>query len=248
MSEAMSVHCLLISRPRMEWYPPSMHQAAILAEHGFRVTIADQCCGEDILTLSNGSRLPRFSLGSSSGGGGKLKRVFDSFKFMTDTRRMVAQLCPDWLITYDPEACFAVGRVARAHGGKVAWHFHETPIRALSGFNTARLANDFVFRNPKLPDLIVFPDPHRAAYYAAESGLDVNGIKVVMNCTRLLRDVRFRKENCCHPRIAGARLVVYSGNVGTNHGLEVAIRSMPGWPQDVFFVIRGRRVQAMMSN
>jgi glycosyltransferase involved in cell wall biosynthesis len=35
------------------------------------------------------------------------------------------------------------------------------------------------------------------------------------------------------------RIVIYNGSVGPDHGLDTAIRSMPEWPKDSVFVIKG---------
>lgn len=219
-----------------------MHQAGILAETGFRVSVADQRRGAHSLQLPNGMSLERYRLGGLENGGSLFRRMYDVLTFCRETRRLVCHLRPDLILAYDPEACFAVGRRARTCNAKLVWHFHELPEKQMKGINTGRIANRFVFQNATLPDLMVFPDRHRAQLYASEARLDPLSILIVMNCPRLLQNIPTSPMNAL---LAGrlppaARTVVYSGSVGPHHGLETVVRSMPRWPEDAVLVIRGR--------
>src|ERR1035441_4988947 len=102
----MPTHILLVSRSPVEGFPPTLNQAAILVEQGFKVTVAD----ESLPAVWRPDELPptvaRHSLGARRAAGGPLGRLLSGFTFRRKARRLVRRLRPDVVIAYAPESCY----------------------------------------------------------------------------------------------------------------------------------------------
>jgi glycosyltransferase involved in cell wall biosynthesis len=149
-------------------------------------------------------------------------------------------LAPDIVIACDAEAAWAVGGGHGFRRMRLVWHFHELPERQPQGFSV-NLANRWVWRHARRPDLVVFPDPGRASVFAADAGIDADTIPIVANCPRALRDLpQPSTRSALGDRVpAGARIVLYHGPIGPDHGLETAVRSMRWWPDAAVLVLKG---------
>jgi glycosyltransferase involved in cell wall biosynthesis len=145
------------------------------------------------------------------------------------------------VIASDAEGAFAVRSVPREVGVRLVWHFHHNPEDTSRSWS-ATLANRYVHRNARLPDLITNCDASRARIYAREAGIDPKSILVVANCTRPIVKV---PEPTLRHHLAkvlpdNARIIMYHGAVGSGHSLKVAVRSIPRWPANSVFVLKGR--------
>ncbi|MBI3852520.1 MAG: glycosyltransferase [Verrucomicrobia bacterium] len=234
---------LFVTRPPVEILPPTLHQANILAEEGFRVSIA--CCrkpGLQNAAAGLNSAIERFSLGENFGVRRPLSaRMLEVWRLHRRVRRLVRGLHPGVVIASDADAALAVGNSAGRNGAKLVWHFHHIPEDHSESWSVA-LANRYVYRNAKLPDLITNCDKSRAEVFAQKAGIDPEKTLIVPNCTRpILRlpEPTLRKT-LAHAIPENSGIVLYHGWVGPTHGLELAIRSMPQWPNNSFFVIKGK--------
>lgn len=232
---------LLILRPPLEHYPPSIYQANILSENGFRVSaLQESKLSGNVVEVGLNPEIQRHYVFPSNPHRSFLGRIARVAAYRRKVRKFIHKFQPDIVIAYDAEAAWAIGRCAQRSGAKLVWHFHEIP-EYQSGAWTINTANRFVWRHAKLADLIIFPDPGRAAIFAADSGIDVNTIPIVANSPR--RDMPVPKPSLrmgLYGRIPpSAKILLYHGSIGSSHGLEAAIQSMPQWPDDVFFVAKG---------
>ena len=234
-------HVLFVLRPPIENYPPTLNQLAILTEQGFRVTVL--CAPSGALgAASDGvpGAVRRIDLPRSAAGSGLTARMLGVIRFQRAVRHCVARLRPDVVIACDAEAAWAVGAKHRP-GERLVWHFHELPEHQNQGFSV-NLANRWVWRHARRPDLIVFPDPGRAAVFAADAGIPVESIQIVANCARTMHELPSPtlRETLGPLLPTGARVVLYHGPIGTDHALETGIRSMRFWPADGCFVLKGK--------
>lgn len=244
----MPLHILLVSRPAVEGYPPSLNQAAILTEQGFQVTVAD----ESLPGAWRADELPptveRHSLGGSRVATGPLGRLVNGIAFRRKARCLVRQLCPDVVIGYAPDACYPLGDLPRQLGALLLWHMHELPEN-LPGWSFTALANRYVLRHARVPHRLSIPDRGRADELARRAGIDPGSIGLVQNCPRPVREIpRPSLRELLKGRVPEqSRIVLYHGAVGADHGLELAVRSLPKWPSDAVFVMKGRVKQAFQE-
>jgi glycosyltransferase involved in cell wall biosynthesis len=237
----MAKHILLVSRPAVEGFPPTLNQAAILVEHGFKVTVADESLPADWRLDELPATVARVSLGSRQVAGGPLGRLWSGLWFCQKARHLVRRLRPDAVIGYGPDACHPLGDLPRRLSALLLWHMHELPEEQPGcGFNAA--ANRYVLRHARLPDQLSIPDRGRADELARRAGIEPDRIGLVQNCPRPVRQVPLPSlRELLRGQIGEqARIVLYHGAVGADHGLELAVRSMPQWPGDAVFVMKGR--------
>ena len=120
---------MFVIRPPVEILPPTMHQANILAEQGFRVTIA--CCRKPDLQKAASDlhdAIKRHSLGEDFAMHRSLpRRIFEVWQFHRGARQLIRRLRPDIVIASDAEGAFAVSKVPRQCGIRLVWHFHHNP-------------------------------------------------------------------------------------------------------------------------
>ncbi len=233
---------LMVLRPPLELYPPSINQAQILAEQGYAVSIVQESpTPESLGGLDLHPHIRRHTIRNAVSGGPLWRRALGALAYQSGVRRIVRDLRPELVMAFDAEAAYALGRFPRRYGAHLLWHFHEVPEKQQRGWRVGR-ANRYVWRNAHEPDLIVFPDPGRAEAFAADGGIDAAGIAVVANAPRPIMSIPpSQLRNRLGDRLPEkARVVLYHGAVGPDHGLEVAIRSMPEWPSDAHFVIKGQ--------
>lgn len=233
---------LQVLRPPLEHYPPSINQSNILVEHGFRVSAVQEFkIPGNAIDVGLDPQVERYYINAGTPPVSLLGRIVRVMKYRRGVRQLVERLHPDLVIAYDAEAAWAVGDGALRCKAKLVWHFHEVPEDQKSAWTT-NFTNRYVWKNAKRPDLIVFPDPGRAGVYAREAGIDLSAIQIVANCPRsVVTPPKPALHTILGDRIPPqARVVLYHGAIGSDHGLEVAIRSMVQWPSDAYLVAKGR--------
>lgn len=239
---------MFVLRPPVENFPPTLNQLAILVEQGLRITVLCAPSGQLLAARDSvPSAVRRIDLETARGGSSLVGRVLGVLRFQRAVRHWISALRPDVVIACDAEVAWAVG-TGRRLGERLLWHFHELPERQHQGLSV-NLANRWVWRHARRPDLIVFPDPGRAAVFAADAGIPVESIQIVANCTRPVRELptpTLRKT--LGPLLpAGAQVVLYHGPIGPDHALETGIRSMRLWPADSYFVLKGKGTAAYIA-
>ena len=220
-----------------------MHQVNILSEKGFRVSVA--CCQKpgslkrpeelvpaiEELIISRDFGVQRRLVG----------RLIAVWQWHRRVRGIIRRLRPDIVIAHDAEGAFAVGNMPHRVGARMIWHFHHNPDRLHRG-GSVGMANRYAYRNARQADLITNCDAMRAQVFAKEASIDANSIIVVPNCTRSIPAVPppNLREALDSAIPQGAAIVMYHGAIGPDHGLEVAVRSLPQWPRNSVFVLKGK--------
>ena len=232
---------LLVLRTGAELFPPTLNQIAILSENGFHVSLVDG--GPQPLDTSRHSLPPGVEhtrIPSASRTAPFIRRILAVCHYVRTVRRMLRRISPDLVIAYDAEACWAVGRTTKSLRVPLVWHFHELPEPQEEGV-TVHIANRWVLANASLPDLIVFPDRGRADYFRSKAKGDTADIRIAANCPRPLGAIPTShaatdfRESLPH----GAFVLLYHGAIGKDHGFETAIASIPKWPSNAVFVLKG---------
>lgn len=242
LSLTFQPHILFVLRPPVEIYPPSVNQANILVEQGFQVSVAQEVPfnGANV-DAGLSPDVKRYYTSSNTGTRSLLGRLTRVALFRSRIRRLVRQVRPEIVVAFDAEVAHSLGDSPRNCGARLVWHFHEVPESQQEGYSI-RFANRYVWRHAHVPDLIVFPDPGRASVFAQDADLDAATIRIVANCPRPIQNVPqpLLREALGRRLPAKARVIMYHGAVGPDHGLELAVRSLPRWPSDTVFVIKGR--------
>ena len=173
--------------------------------------------------------------------GGPLGRFLSGFIFRRNTRLLVRRLRPDVVICYAPEGAHPLGDLPHKMGALLLWHMHELP-EVMSGWGFTARANRYVLRHARLPDRLTIPDKGRAEELANRASIKAESIGLVQNCPRPVSEVpQPSLRELLKGRIPEqARIVLYHGAVGPDHGLELAVRSLPRWLKDAYFVMKGR--------
>jgi glycosyltransferase involved in cell wall biosynthesis len=233
------VDILMVLRPPVETYPPTLFQVAILVEHGLSVAVA-QSPWEGFAAEPLPDGVARHTLGPPVART-VFGRALVTLRYALAARRLVRRVRPRVVVAFDAEACAALGGLPRRLGARLVWHFHELPEPQSQGI-TVRYANQYVYGHADVPDLIVFPDPGRAEVFGHGCSHAPSEILVVANCPRPLESLPAPtlRRDLASQLPAAARVVLYHGAVGPNHGLELAVQSMPAWPAGWFFVAKGR--------
>ncbi len=236
------LNVLFLHRTPVEGLPPVQNQISILVERGHAVTVFQEHSMESRV----GAELLPSTVSRSYASEethritGRLMKIPRFLRFRRKIRSQVERLLPNVVIVGDPEAAFAVGDLPQRLGCLLVWDFHELPERQGSS-GTQWWANNFVWRHGNLPQIIVFPDVGRAEIFARDAGLLASSIIVIPNCPRLIRTLpkpMLRKKLAEHlPN--NVPIVLYHGAIGTSHGLEAAIRSIPKWPSEAVLVAKG---------
>lgn len=232
---------LLISRPAVEGFPPTLNQAAILVEQGFMVTVADESPPSAWRPDELPGTVARHSLGGGRAAGGPLGRCLSGLWFRWKARRLVRRLRPDVVVGYGPDACHPLGDLPRRLNALLLWHMHELP-EDHSGWGFTAMANRYVLRHAREPDRLLMPDRGRADEFARRARIEADRIGLVQNCPRPVRQLPLPSlRELLRGQIGEqAKIVLYHGSVGADHGLELAVRSMPQWPRESVFVMKGR--------
>jgi glycosyltransferase involved in cell wall biosynthesis len=211
-------------------------------EHGFRVSAAQESeLFDNNADVGLNPKIERYFISTGNTPPLMIQRMLRVMQFRRGVRQLVRKLRPDIILAYDAESAHAVGDSAVQCGARLVWHFHEVPEDPMTGW-TIKLANRYVWQNARKPDLIVFPDPGRADVFAGDAGIERSTFSIVANCPRSVRRLPqpTLRDILADRLTPHAGVVLYHGAIGQDHALEIAIRSMPKWPMDTFFVAKGR--------
>ncbi len=236
----------MLLRGAVEDYPPTVHQANILAEHGFKVGLIDNryerfanhrpVLHEKVRRVSvrgwDSLRDPPQSI---------WKRLSNFRSFGSAVSKALAQFNPQVVVAFDSSAFFFLGAPTKWPSlRRTLVHFHELPELRNDLSRGGRRDVRFAMANGRYAHAVVFPEPNRAAIFSKSAQLKQEPL-IVLNCPRrldALPDNRLAKA-LAQRGMANATVVLYQGLIGRNRGLHTVIQSMPGWPADTCFVLIG---------
>jgi glycosyltransferase involved in cell wall biosynthesis len=224
-----------------ENYPPTVNQANLLAESGFRVGMVDLSTDGVVSALSPSIRRWRVQRMWNS----KLepspplpRRLSNWWNFWYETRTVIRTVQPKVVVAYDTLAGVFVKPQPRRFTS--LYHFHELPEADPKEGISSKWARNKTAAFSRQGGLVVFSDAGRARIYQSQAGLR-DSPKVVMNCPRRMAQVPaspLRQELAAAGWAAG-RAVCYLGSIGVDQGLLPAARSMRHWPENAVFVLIG---------
>jgi glycosyltransferase involved in cell wall biosynthesis len=237
---------LMILRAAVEDYPPTIHQANILAENGLEVGLLDNnyerfAAHQPVLN----AKIRRHSIRGwdslQDAPQQVWQRLLNFRRFAGAVSKALRDLNPPVVLAYDSNAFYFLGPGKRwpAHR-KTVVHFHELPEMKTDFSHGARRDVQFAIANARDAHAVIFPEPNRAAAFS-KAGRLTRQPQIVFNCPRrldVLPDNRLAKA-LAERGMAKARVVLYQGLIGRNQSLHMVIQSMPGWPADTCFVLIG---------
>jgi glycosyltransferase involved in cell wall biosynthesis len=239
---------LLVTRACTEHYPPTVNQANLLAGRGLSVGILDLAQAGVIPAVDPAVRRWRSHTAWNSKQEAPrsfFRRCADALSFLRACRRIMDRERPKVILAYDIHGSAVVppGRAAY----QTVYHFHEYP-EAEPGMSmgTRWALRKAHCRSPNA-DLVVFPDPDRAALFQEVARLPVRP-RVVMNCPRrmdelpaspLRQQLALNTQHSTFNLQPSTQVVCYLGSIGINQGLIPAAQSMRYWPPDSVFVLVG---------
>ena len=246
MKRTSNIDVLMILRGAVEDFPPTIQQANILDENGFRVALVDnhykrfEAC-PNVLNAS----IRRISIPSWDSlrdpKQGILARWVNYRTFSKTVSHALKSLNPEVVIAFDGSGFFFLGvREKWPSGRKTLIHFHELPeVRpdlSRGGLRDVK----FAMENARHADLTVFPEPNRARIFSKAAQLAISP-RIVINCPRRLDNLpKNRLAVALESRnVDATKAVLYQGLIGENRGLHNVIRSMPTWPAESCFVLLG---------
>jgi glycosyltransferase involved in cell wall biosynthesis len=223
----------LIQRAALDFYPPTINQANLLAEAGLRVVALDGGMGAPPTALHPGVRLVR-PLGETPANA--VRRLVRSVQFLHAVRAVQARSGAKVRIGYDSPGIAALA-AARFQGLTVC-HFHEYPEVPGNEGRKVDLQHRVARRLARDADLTVMPDSFRAQALAAEDRWQ-RMPAIVRNCPRKVTQLPTDRLS----RVLAGRqrrfTVLFQGAVSVNYYADAIVKSMDWWPQDAVMVFLG---------
>jgi glycosyltransferase involved in cell wall biosynthesis len=238
---------LLVIRSCAEHYPPTVNQAAMLAEAELRVGLIDLTADgtQDIVPSPvRRHRVHRMWNSKLEAPYPPWKRWMNWLRFHRTCQNVIRQARPSVVIAYDTLGSLFVPPIpGRYH---TVYHFHElTGPEAGEGFGPKR-ARLKAARSSQHADLVVFPDADRARIFQERAGLKLPP-SVVMNCPRRMATVPASplRQRLAELGRSQVHVVGYLGSIGADQGLVEAAYSMRHWPSDSVLALIGGASEVM---
>ena len=237
-------NCCLVVRTNASRYPVITYQANILAESGTEVLVLETSQTDRPEPGAFDSMVQRKVVGAAPEFGSRLGnpvvRWQQSNQFASNVRRRIEIHKPKVIIAYDIDSCAAIAPLLGKDGMLSIFFFLELPDRRRSMTWFRRRKLETAIRAARQADLVVHPDPYRAALFLADSGLQSEPL-VVPNCPMKTphlgpSPLRAKVE---HEYGSQSQIVLYVGVIGAGRGLLSVLRSMPLWPANAVLVCRG---------
>jgi glycosyltransferase involved in cell wall biosynthesis len=236
----------MVLRGAVEDFPPTVHQANILAEMGIKVGLVDNKYGrfaahEAVLNPA----IKRISIKGWDSLREPPQRIWQRlWNFRTFGRvvsNALAGLNPRVVLAFDSSGFFFLGPAVRwPSRRRTIVHFHELPEMRADVSRGGRRDVRFAMVNSRYADEVVFPEPNRAAIFSKSAHLRRQP-QIVVNCPRCLNVLPEGRltEALSNQGIVGRKAVLYQGLIGGARGLHAVIKSILSWPKDAIFVLIG---------
>lgn len=236
---------LLIQRASIDFYPPILNQANIIAESGLTVKIIDGGTDERRpKSLQSDIELFRPLAQSYNEKDGNLlkqnqrsQQVWNNIRFIKAIikEQKKAEICTR--IGYDSPAIVALG--FSRFSGQTIYHFHEHP-EAYRPSLYINLQHKIARYHARHEEMIIVPDKHRAIALQKEEHLSTTPY-VVPNCPRPLVTLPTgRLRSIVHQQRPKTKYIaLFQGSVSKNYYLDNIIKSIPWWPEEVSMVFIG---------
>lgn len=236
----------LIQRAAIDFYPPTINQANLLAEAGLQVAALDGGKGPRPGALHTSVGLFR-PLESAANGGNSppasaVRRLLGTVRFLLAVREIQSSTNIGALIGYDSPGIAAMA-AARFRGFTIC-HFHEYPKVPGNEGLKVDAQHRVARRIARSSNITVMPDVYRAAALAAEDRLERSPM-VVRNCPRKLAQLPIGRLSKAFTGKQGRFTVLFQGAVSENYYADKIIESMPWWPAESVMVFLGPTTSAL---
>jgi glycosyltransferase involved in cell wall biosynthesis len=244
MANSERIDVLLAYRYQADRVLNVVSQANILVENGLQVAIAETSQERQPEEGAFDNRVKRLVTRSfwepEDKPSGFAARWQQHQGYIRHVRSILAQHRPKVVVAYDIDSCCAVSDLARKKDAFVIFHFCEQPDLRLQMSIFRRWKTRQALRESRFAQLIVLPDPYRAAIFRADTNMQ-NEIMMVPNCPRLVRDL---PKSVLRTEIEAnlgrtCRLIAYLGGIAPGRGLIETIESIKHWPEDAVLLCRG---------
>lgn len=223
---------ILVSPGAIDGYPPVQHQAQLLLGAGHKVEVVTTPMRVDHEVPDY--RLPGARISGPTGqqamGSGRLTRMWHFSRALCAARKRAGKDAIE--ICYDPIGVLYSDFAPAKPAYRIA-HLHEL-LQELDKFLEKRLKGSL-----RKFDIVVVPDEGRAAHTRA--ALDMATAPLVIENYPLL-------GTCLEKQPKDRFEVVYCGSLGLQQKLDVAIRSIPLWPDHADLVLIGNDKSRVARN
>ena len=247
MTPKSSLDVLAVIVAPLEMYPPSLYQVELMAEAGLSVGVIDRYHADYEPAAFKGQRPVlrirpcRHTLSYKELFPALPIRMWERVRFQGSLIKAIHRYKPKVIIAYDDFACHMLGNaLVGMRPPRIICHFHELSHYAYGDGAGAWAAYKYSRRFARDADLVVFPDAHRAAVFAAQAKLKKMPA-VVMNCPRRMEDLPANKLRFNHEKLQNSalRVIYFHGVIEANRGIEETVHSMKDWSPDSVFVLVG---------
>jgi glycosyltransferase involved in cell wall biosynthesis len=223
----------LIQRAAIDFYPPTLNQANLLAEEGLRVAVLDGGIGARPAALHPDVRLMR---PMQSAPASAAHRLLGLIRFRLAVRMLQSSTGVKLRIGYDSPGISVMA--ATRFRGLTVCHFHEYPETPSNEGRRVDAQHRVARRSARSADLTVMPDSYRAAALAEEEKLD-RLPTVVRNCPRRLTAPPADRLSKTKSLRRGKLTVLFQGAISENYYADTIVKSMVWWPVGSVMVFLG---------
>jgi glycosyltransferase involved in cell wall biosynthesis len=155
-------------------------------------------------------------------------------------KEVIRSYRPQVVLAYDIDSMVALTAWVPSRNPHIVFDFSELPDprAAPSLFRHWKIRRAHHLAG--LADLVIHPDPYRAAIFQAYSNVRVDTV-IVPNCPRRVRELQHSSFRAALEAELGGnvKIVAYVGGIDPSRGLLAVVESMPLWPSDAALVCRG---------
>ena len=182
-------------------YPPLISASQMLAEAGWQVTVLAAPYAEMNLVMPSNPNITVISMPVRST---HIMSPWDYANYCWYALRLARGIQPGLVYASDPLGALPGLLAAKAVGGKLVYHEHDSPNQQADLNQSVRVAR---YLTSRLANWIIFPNAERAAIAAGEIGFLPDRVRIVWNLPRLSELPRLPESK------PGRFIVYYHGSI-----------------------------------
>ncbi len=226
-----------------DYYPPTIYAAQLLAKEYTVVLIGrnQDAAYVDYAPEVVVCRLGKYRTSRQNEQRSRLDNLTELARFFFSTLKLVVKYRCRVVYAYCIYSAALGFVVSRLTGRRFVYHNHDIADPKLQQNLIGRVQCAFERFAARRADLVVFPSPHRALWYARLAQLRTLPL-VAMNAPLLQRELSQAEMEHVRKRYGwwgNTKVVLYQGAVTEGHDLLTAVSSVPLWPDDCVLLICG---------